>query len=138
MERGGGRGRRHSRPKEKYVQRPRRQREHVCSGTLWGVEWGWGSPRAGTGAWREGSGWSRRTWFATSRESRRRTKLRAEQPSVWIHGNMGRGLDDGLGDQERKPTWRHFGNHRFMDSNRGHGSGGDGPGWMEGGEKGLR
>ena len=56
MERGGGRGRRHSRPKEKYVQRPRRQREHVCSGTLWGVEWGWGSPRAGTGAWREGSG----------------------------------------------------------------------------------
>lgn len=42
------------------------------------------------------------------RESRRRTKLRAEESSVWIYGNMGRGLDDGLGDQERKPTWRRF------------------------------
>ena len=107
-ERGGGRGRQHSRPKEKYVQRPYRQREHVCSGTLREVQRDWGSPRAGTGVWREDSGWSRRTLCTIGRESRRRTKLRAEESSVWIYGNMGRGLDDGLGDQERKPTWRRF------------------------------
>ena len=104
-ERGGGRGRRHSRPKEKYVQRPRRQTEHVCSGTLQGVQRDWGSPRAGTGAWREGSGWSWRTSCTTGRESRRRTKLKAEESSVWIYGNIGRGLDDGLGTSKKELSW---------------------------------
>lgn len=89
--RGGGCGRQHSRQKEKYVQRPGKQREHVCVETLRGVRLGWNLHRAVRGVWREGSGWSWRALHTMKwGEFGRRAGLWGEEFSFWICGNVGR------------------------------------------------
>lgn len=90
IERGGGYGRQHSRPAEKYAQGPGRQREHVCLETLRGLQLGWSLHRA-AGEESEGSGWSQRA-LHTARwgESGRRTGLWVEGFSFGVCGDVGR------------------------------------------------